>query len=180
MKLIDKDALIAEIDKRIIDAPIDYIGHQRVWAYNDVKVILNTLEENENNELLFRHLSMALPYELRVEVEYSDEHGSSIRDNCCKEGVAILNPLILDLFSKQEIRIKPYLRPMSSMTEEEWKEYKGIDDRSYSCPMDYAHIPASDRIDWLNAHHFDYRGLIPKGLAIEVTEENNPYKIAEE
>ena len=28
----------------------------------------------------------------------------------------------------------------------------------------------------LNRHHFDYRGLIPKGLAIEVTEENNPYK----
>jgi hypothetical protein len=30
--------------------------------------------------------------------------------------------------------------------------------------------------DWLNKHHFDYRGLIEKGLAIEVTEENNPYK----
>ena len=31
-------------------------------------------------------------------------------------------------------------------------------------------------MDWLNAHHFDYRGLIPMGLAIEVTKENNPYK----
>ena len=31
-------------------------------------------------------------------------------------------------------------------------------------------------IDWLNAHYFDYRGLIEKGLAIAVTEENNPYK----
>jgi hypothetical protein len=31
------------------------------------------------------------------------------------------------------------------------------------------------KYDWLNAHHFDYRGLIEKGLAIEVTEENNPY-----
>ena len=31
--------------------------------------------------------------------------------------------------------------------------------------------------DWLNAHHLDYRELIPMGLAIEVTEENNPYKI---
>ena len=71
---------------------------------------------------------------------------------------------------------KPYLRPMSSMTEEEDKEYTNIDNRSYSCPKDYAHIPAQERIDWLNAHHFDYRGLIPKGLAIEVTESNNPYK----
>lgn len=72
--------------------------------------------------------------------------------------------------------VKPCLRSMSSMTEEEEKEYMNIDNRSYSCPMAYAHIPASDRIDWLNAHHFDYHGLIEKGLAIAVTEENNPYK----
>ena len=31
-------------------------------------------------------------------------------------------------------------------------------------------------IDWLNKNMFDFRGLIPKGLAIEVTEDNNPYK----
>ena len=72
--------------------------------------------------------------------------------------------------------IHPILRPMSSMTEEEENEYRNIDNRSYSCPMDYAHIPASERIDWLNAHHFDYRGLIEKDLAIAVTPENNPYK----
>ena len=41
---IDKDTLVAKIDKRIIDAPINYIGDQRVWAYNDVKDILNTLD----------------------------------------------------------------------------------------------------------------------------------------
>ena len=64
-------------------------------------------------------------------------------------------------------RCKPYLRPMSSMTEEEEKEYLDIDNLSYSCPMAYAHVPASDRIDWLNRYHFDYHGLIPKGLAIE-------------
>ena len=39
-----------------------------------------------------------------------------------------------------------------------------------------ADILASDRIDWLNAHYFDYRSLIPKGLAIEVTKENNQYE----
>lgn len=63
--------------------------------------------------------------------------------------------------------IKPYLRSMSSMTEEEEKEYWKIDNRSYSCPMSYAHVPSSERIDWLIKHHFDYRGLIEKGLAIE-------------
>lgn len=34
----------------------------------------------------------------------------------------------------------------------------------------------SKLIDWLNKHHFDYSGLIEKRLAIEVTEENNPYE----
>ena len=48
-KYISKSALVAEINKRIIDAPINYIGHQRVWAYNDVKDLINTLEVKEVN-----------------------------------------------------------------------------------------------------------------------------------
>lgn len=60
---------------------------------------------------------------------------------------------------------KPYLFPLSSMTEEQKQEYQYITERwmydsSYSI---------SDSIDWLNAHHFDYRGLIPMGLAIDAT-----------
>ena len=47
MKLIDKAALVDEINKRIIDAPFDCYGYQRVWAYNDVKDILKTLEVKE-------------------------------------------------------------------------------------------------------------------------------------
>ena len=67
--------------------------------------------------------------------------------------------------------IKLYLRPLSSMTDEEKEVYRtffnydGIDEY---CFKDY--------IDWLNESHFDYRCLISKGLAIEVTKENNPYK----
>ena len=67
---------------------------------------------------------------------------------------------------------------MSSMTEEERKEY-------YSTQSEYTHRIYPDSadfsehteyswtaktIDWLNANHFDYRGLIPKGLAIEAKE----------
>ena len=44
---ISKSALVAEINKRIIDAPVNNIGHQRVWAYNDVKDILDTIEVKE-------------------------------------------------------------------------------------------------------------------------------------
>ena len=60
--------------------------------------------------------------------------------------------------------IKPYLRPMSSMTEEEYREF-GYDVLRYT-PREF---------DWLNAHHFDYRGLIEKGLALEAPE--GMYKI---
>lgn len=44
------------------------------------------------------------------------------------------------------------------------------------CGTEDAPWANAEAIDWLNAHHFDYRGLIEKGLAIEVTEKNNPYK----
>ena len=63
---------------------------------------------------------------------------------------------------------KMYLRPMSSMTEEEEKEYKQI--APGACVINYIHIPNIHQVEWLNAHHFDYRCLIEKGLAIEAPE----------
>lgn len=88
---------------------------------------------------------------------------------------------------------KPYLRPMSSMTKEEKRELqsfypgcfgnqwldteKGTIDIFECSSTITLYLNDSERIvDWLNKKMFDYRGLIPKGLAIEVTEENNPYK----
>jgi hypothetical protein len=71
--------------------------------------------------------------------------------------------------------ILPYLRPISSMTEEEKEEYCNLQDK-FLCSSQYLVTDAYELFDWLNAHHFDYRGLIEKGLAIEVTEDNNPYK----
>lgn len=58
--------------------------------------------------------------------------------------------------------IQPYLRPMSSITSEEEIEFQEIN--LYELPY------TVDGIDWLNAHHFDYRGLIDKGLALEAPE----------
>lgn len=70
--------------------------------------------------------------------------------------------------------VKPYLRPMSSMTEKEDLEFIGIGllvvnygtngNAKHKCKLS---IP---EIDWLNTHHFDYRGLIEKGLALEAPE----------
>jgi len=90
----------------------------------------------------------------------------------------------------EEILIKPYLRSMSSMTEEEKEELKNLFDaeevtNDSICYLeggtlveylsDISYSFCSKIINWLNAHHFDYRGLIQRGLAIEVTKENNPY-----
>jgi len=63
--------------------------------------------------------------------------------------------------------VKPYLRLMSSMTEEEDKEWQIYKNNiAESCDE-----RLGERIyelhDWFNSHHFDYRGLIEKGLAIE-------------
>jgi hypothetical protein len=67
-------------------------------------------------------------------------------------------------------QIKPYLRPMSSMTDEERGEFRKVGGvMSHSPQHDTWAISAfaPEAYDWLNAHHFDYRGLIEKGLALE-------------
>ncbi len=65
---------------------------------------------------------------------------------------------------------RPYLRPMSSMTEEEKEQTRDLwidaDTKTHATRL----------IDFYNKHHFDYRGLIEKGLALEITKENNPYE----
>jgi hypothetical protein len=68
------------------------------------------------------------------------------------------------------VEIKPYLRPMSSMSDGEKKEFHHVASlqRNYlGDDMFYTHW---QMYDWLNAHHFDYRGLITKGLAFEAPE----------
>jgi len=67
--------------------------------------------------------------------------------------------------------IKPYLRPMSSMTEEEESKYNLIQGLQHWTVEDGMIQNYGDAIDWLNAHHFDYRGLIPMGIALEAPED---------
>ena len=115
-------------------------------------------------QLLLKDLSARLPYGVKGIITYNGD-----KDIFTLKGV--FNILFLSDTECCNIEdFKPYLRPMSSMTEEEKLMYEGLmigtDNISYML----------DVIDWLNAHHFDYRGLIEKGLAIAVTEENNPYK----
>lgn len=79
---------------------------------------------------------------------------------------------ILDNYTVGIFDIKPYLRPMSSMTDKEKEEFSvlAIGTHLFKGPL----IPSYDTLDWLNSHHFDYRGLILKGLALEAP--NDMYK----
>lgn len=127
----------------------------------------------EDKQLLLKDLSTRLPYGVMVRVEYT-ENGESSVDEGTLNGFAYEEMLnSSDIVSS----IKPYLRPMSSMTEEEINEYHKLEFIHVNYGLEPLQCVLSvNEIDWLNAHHFDYRGLIDKGLAIEVTEENNPYK----
>ena len=89
----------------------------------------------------------------------------------------------LNAYIKGTKNIKPYLRPLSSMTEEEYDEmfqqlYSAQEEffRNCSNTDTIGKLIAYDmvRYDWLNKNMFDFRGLIPKDIALS-TEEFNPY-----
>lgn len=133
----------------------------------------------EEKDLLIKDLSARLPYGVKIHILSWNEDMMEFEDKADELYSINKDEYIRTVNEDYEFEIndiKPYLLPLSSMTEEEKEEYRNIDNRSYSCPIDYAHIPSSDRIDWLNKKMFDYRGLIPMGLAIAVTKENNPYE----
>lgn len=143
----------------------------------------------EDKELLLRDLSARLTYGVIVdckEDEYDFHHWkiSTLHAPAYSQSGSLINtdsdgwieyneykgcgmstgsrPLHLEI-------TLPFLRPMSSMTEEEKKMFKKLHEEVFMGSMPY--ISASTSFyDWLNAHHFDYRGLIPMGLALEAPE----------
>ena len=113
----------------------------------------------EVNNIVLIDLCSRLPY--RVKVEHNGEVKSIARYDT-RERFELTDGTITSY-----VNLKPYLRPMSSMTEEEVKEYKKTCEYSENDEFFY---PTFKTYDWLNAHHFDYRGLIEKGLALEAPE----------
>ena len=108
-----------------------------------------TLEERE---LLLKDLCARVPYNTRID---GGVEGYIILD-------AIWYGIIVANIKSGLEPYLPYLRPMSSMTEEEHEEFFekwGLDGWNI------------DTFDWLNSHHFDYRGLIPMNLAIKAPED---------
>lgn len=151
--------------------------------------------KQEDRQLLLKDLCARLPYGLKgtvgIEVstgEYSIENGHllfmekeidvellGINKDSEEIEVYPFNDIDLSEYNYTIDDFKPYLRSMSNMTEEEEKEYRKTMDkythRLYPNSADFSeHTEYSwttDTFDFLNAHHLDYRGLIPMGLAIK-------------
>ena len=123
----------------------------------------------EEKQLLLKDLCARLPYGGMYETPYGPRvlndifiysNGPVYTDH----GVGNYN----EVFGVELENIKPYLRPLSSMTEEEENELvKAAVVGGYN---DDSVLNSYIVTDWLNAHHFDYRGLIEKVLALEAPE----------
>lgn len=146
----------------------------------------------EDKELLIKEISSRLPYGIKAPVLGWDEEKGEVEVplkvySINTDGYVYFetNEYDVNYISVEECRL--YLRPMSSMTEKELYEVQGILGKGVEIREDFllsvdssidsfTYLELQSVFDWLNKNHFDYCGLIPRGLAIEVTKENNPYK----
>ena len=132
----------------------------------------------EDKELLLRDLCARLSYGVKIRLQGKPRILFGVQEN-----LIIVRTRSKDCgwewdeYDIEEWDIKPYLRPMSSMTEEEYESIKYKysfygDSILHTSEM----FTCGDVTDWLNAHHFDYRGLIEKGLALEAPEDMYNFK----
>lgn len=113
----------------------------------------------EEKELLLKDLFARLPYGAFVQFEV--------------DGQKTIKPLTVDFLSSTWYHtefIKPYLRPMSSMTEEEKIIYQSKQSIIFDFKNNKLYVDNYYSLDYLNSIHIDYRGLIEKGLALEAPE----------
>jgi len=142
----------------------------------------------EEKQLLFKDICARLPYGVKVHCEWNlfrgnriSEDGELVSINIYDDSIQFKmnNGRITEIpFNRIDGTVLPYLRPMSSMTEEEkiqLSQYACIgEDLNGEFIDEVQRKDCAAYVDWLNAHHFDYRGLIPMGLALEAP--NNMYK----
>ena len=113
----------------------------------------------EDKQILLTDLCARLPYGTIVLTGYDQE---ARYWNEQKFLETPLTSLVYEAFSKNLITFcKPYLRSMSSMTEEEENEYRAINCYEGLFPRN------EEALNYVLEHHFDFRGLIEKGLALE-------------
>ena len=138
----------------------------------------------EEKQLLLKDLCARLPYGVQCSCTWSHEVPNGTT-GCVQE----LSTFLIDEieimdnpeYDCQICDVKPYLRPMSSMTDKEEDElYTAMDWYGEIDEAGNVYTKGQEKVyretfyeytDWLISHHFDYRGLIEKGLALEASEE---------
>ena len=127
--------------------------------------------KQEDKELLLKDLCARLPYGVKVESVFinpdTKEHKSC--------GIEVFDATSILMIRDGLGEFKPYLFPLSSMTEEQYKYISynfgrdGLDYIKYgTCDFHSSTLNIEDiyeLVDWLHKNHFDYRGLISMGLA---------------
>ena len=130
----------------------------------------------EDKALLIKDLCARLPYGVKCQIYDENYVLSGITSKLCNElYFEELNFKECDGYVSIEC-CKPYLFPLSSMTEAQKREYNSLRDFVPTYHYEFGDIIEDtelydnfESIDYLIANHFDYRNLIPKGLAIDCT-----------
>lgn len=121
--------------------------------------------KQEDIDLLLKDLCARLPYGVKGLVTFNGNHFT--------DEDRTIDGKLYDRFAEfqdswyDNVTIKPYLFPLSSMTAEQKREYARLLTHTSSIEMNQ--ITGESTYDWLNKNMFDWRGLIPKGLAINAT-----------
>ena len=117
----------------------------------------------EEKQLLLKDLCARLPYNIIVKPQ-NDKMGRLISVEVTDERLVYVDrgPNSADEYDLNEEIVLPYLRPMSSMTEEEQKEWIHLRTEVEKYTVGYDAV-----VDFYNSHHLDYRGLIYDDLALE-------------
>ena len=127
----------------------------------------------EDKELLLKDICARLPYGIKASYYGTEEERETWDEIEC---VTLDGCVDIGQYSLPIERIKPYLFPLSSMTKDQKNEcLKGTSLEISKYDEIYGYSEYTDLecylkvIDWLNAHHFDFRGLIENELAIDAT-----------
>ena len=128
----------------------------------------------EEKDLLLKDLCTRLPYGVKAHIEHDVFYDERDPYDC-----TLSTRTIDDFIRSDKLEVKPYLRPMSSMTEEECIELSHLfpsetDVWKYIKTPVPLHIANPEQFDFFHKKHLDWRGLIPKGLALEAP--NGMYK----
>ena len=119
-------------------------------------------------QLLLKDICARLPYGVKVCARFNtgNRYTANVTAISADRDYIQIRQNVLHQYTDSSIEdIRPYLRPMSSMTEEEENKYNSLN--SYEKGI-FPHT--EEAFDWLLAHHFDVRGLIEKGIALEAKE----------